>query len=83
LWNQAASFRHRLCVLQYLTLLLCSNATMKNRVSTLRWWAEKIDKQNIIERDNKVLAVPCSLGSRLTYLRHLLQSPACEAGRKR
>lgn len=34
-----------------------SNATMKNRMSTLRWWAEKIGKQNIIERDNKAYGI--------------------------
>jgi len=34
-----------------------SSATMKNRMSTLRWWAEKIGKQNIIERDNKAYGI--------------------------
>ena len=29
-----------------------SEGTLKNRMSTLRWWAEKINKQNVIARDN-------------------------------
>ncbi|WMS89291.1 phage integrase N-terminal domain-containing protein [Pleionea litopenaei] len=29
-----------------------SAGTMKNRMSTLRWWAEKIGKRNIVARDN-------------------------------
>ena len=30
-----------------------SIGTIKNRMSALRWWAEKIDKQSIIARSNK------------------------------
>ena len=29
-----------------------SSGTIKNRLSHLRWWAEKINKQNVIARDN-------------------------------
>ena len=29
-----------------------SDATMKNRMSVLRWWAEKVGKQSVIARDN-------------------------------
>ena len=29
-----------------------SEGTLKNRMSTLRWWAEKVNKQNVIARDN-------------------------------
>ena len=30
-----------------------SPATIKNRMAELRWWAEKIDKQNVIAKDNR------------------------------
>lgn len=29
-----------------------SAGTVKNRMATLRWWAEKIGKQNVIAQDN-------------------------------
>lgn len=29
-----------------------SDSTMKNRMATLRWWAEKVGKQSVIARDN-------------------------------
>jgi len=29
-----------------------SDATMKNRMSALRWWAKKVGKQSVIARDN-------------------------------
>lgn len=32
-------------------------ATMRNRLTWLRWWAEKIDKPNIIARENKEYGV--------------------------
>lgn len=28
------------------------NGTLKNRMGVLRWWAEKIDRQNVVARDN-------------------------------
>ncbi|WP_373889350.1 phage integrase N-terminal domain-containing protein [Massilia sp. TS11] len=34
-----------------------STGTMKNRMSALRWWAEKIGKQNIIERSNAAYGI--------------------------
>lgn len=34
-----------------------SAGTMKNRMATLRWWAEKIDKRNVIARDNAVYGI--------------------------
>ncbi len=34
-----------------------SPATLKNRLAVLRWWAEKIGKQNVIARDNDAYAV--------------------------
>lgn len=34
-----------------------SAGTMKNRMSVLRWWAEKIGKQNLIARDNAVYGI--------------------------
>lgn len=35
-----------------------SSWTIKNRMSALRWWAEKIGKQNIIARDNASYGIP-------------------------
>ena len=29
-----------------------SPGTQKNRMSAIRWWAEKIDKRNVVARDN-------------------------------
>lgn len=34
-----------------------SAGTMKNRMSTIRWWAEKINKRNIVARDNAVYGI--------------------------
>ena len=34
-----------------------SSATIKNRMAHLRWWAEKINKQNIIPRTNAELGI--------------------------
>lgn len=34
-----------------------SNATMKNRMSVLRWWAQKVGKQSIVSRDNAVYGI--------------------------
>lgn len=34
-----------------------STGTLKNRVSHLRWWAEKIGKQNVIPRTNAALGI--------------------------
>lgn len=35
----------------------CSEATLKNRMSHMRWWAEKIGKQNLIPRTNAELGI--------------------------
>lgn len=34
-----------------------SNATIKNRMSAVRWWAEKVGKQNIMERTNTAYGI--------------------------
>ncbi len=34
-----------------------SAGTMKNRMATLRWWAEKVGKRNVIARDNAVYGI--------------------------
>ena len=34
-----------------------SVGTIKNRIATLRWWAEKVNKQNVIARDNAAYGV--------------------------
>jgi site-specific recombinase XerC len=34
-----------------------STGTIKNRIATLRWWAEKINKQNVMARDNAVYGI--------------------------
>lgn len=35
-----------------------SIGTIKNRMATLRWWAEKVDKASSIPRDNAQLGIP-------------------------
>ena len=35
-----------------------STGTIKNRMAHLRWWAEKIDKQNVIARENQHYGIP-------------------------
>ena len=35
-----------------------SIGTIKNRMSALRWWAEKIDKQNVVARSNRDYGIP-------------------------
>jgi len=35
----------------------CSDATLKNRMAHLRWWAEKIGKTNLIPRTNAELGI--------------------------
>ena len=35
-----------------------SPGTIKNRMSALRWWAEKIGKENIVARSNAAYAIP-------------------------
>ena len=35
-----------------------SPGTMKNRMTALRWWAEKIGKENVVARTNAAYAIP-------------------------
>lgn len=35
-----------------------STGTLKNRMAVLRWWAEKVGKQNVIARDNTHYGIP-------------------------
>ncbi len=35
-----------------------SAGTLKNRMTTLRWWAEKIGKPNVIAKSNEVYGIP-------------------------
>ena len=35
-----------------------SAGTLKNRLAELRWWAEKVAKQNVIARDNDHYGIP-------------------------
>ena len=35
-----------------------SPGTIKNRMSALRWWAEKIGKENVVARTNAAYAIP-------------------------
>ncbi len=34
-----------------------SNATIKNRLAALRWWAEKVGRPNVVARDNATLGI--------------------------
>lgn len=46
-----------------------SIGTIKNRMSELRWWAEKVAKQNVIARDNAQYDIP-----RRTYMASVSQA---------
>ncbi len=35
-----------------------SIGTLKNRMATLRWWAQKVDRQNVIARSNAHYGIP-------------------------
>jgi hypothetical protein len=35
-----------------------SVGTLKNRMATLRWWAQKVDRQNVIARSNEHYGIP-------------------------
>ncbi len=35
-----------------------SVGTLKNRMATLRWWAQKVDRQNVIARSNAHYGIP-------------------------
>ena len=35
-----------------------SAGTLKNRMATLRWWAEKIGKPNVVAKSNEVYGIP-------------------------
>ena len=35
-----------------------STGTIKNRMAVLRWWADKVNKQNVVPRTNKELGIP-------------------------
>lgn len=35
-----------------------SAGTIKNRMSAVRWWAEKIDKRNVVARENAYYGIP-------------------------
>ncbi len=48
LWREQASMRNGQAL---------SEKTLKNRMTQLRWWAEKIRKQNIVPRDNASLGI--------------------------
>ncbi|MFK7958709.1 MAG: phage integrase N-terminal domain-containing protein [Lysobacterales bacterium] len=34
-----------------------STGTIKNRMSAIRWWAEKVDKRNVVARDNSYYGI--------------------------
>ena len=35
-----------------------SAGTLKNRMAALRWWADKVDRQNVVARDNAHYGIP-------------------------
>ena len=35
-----------------------SVGTIKNRMTVLRWWAQKVDRQNVIARQNDHYGIP-------------------------
>ena len=35
-----------------------STGTIKNRMATIRWWAQKVNKQNVVARSNEHYGIP-------------------------
>ena len=35
-----------------------STGTIKNRIAVIRWWAQKVDKQNVVARNNEHYGIP-------------------------
>jgi len=35
-----------------------SSGTLKNRMAAIRWWAQKVDKQNVVARSNEHYGIP-------------------------
>ncbi len=52
-----------------------SPGTIKNRMSALRWWAEKIGKENIIARTNAAYGIPDRV-----YVTNISQSQGARYG---
>jgi site-specific recombinase XerD len=52
-----------------------SAGTIKNRMTVLRWWAEKVNKENVMARDNDNYGI-----ARRTYVTNLDQSRTLTAG---
>jgi len=50
--------KHVEALLQHWTAQDLSAGTIKNRMSILRWWAEKINKAGLIPKDNHALGIP-------------------------
>jgi len=60
-----------------------STGTIKNRMSHLRWWAEKIGKQNVVLRNNSDYGIEnrtyvTSLSKARTFTDHQLDKVKCE-----
>ncbi|MEQ1772222.1 MAG: phage integrase N-terminal domain-containing protein [Burkholderiales bacterium] len=52
-----------------------SAGTIKNRMTVLRWWAEKVNKENVMAQDNDNYGI-----ARRTYVTNLNQSRSLTAG---
>lgn len=52
-----------------------SAGTMKNRMTVLRWWAEKIGKENVVARDNEYYGI-----AKRQYVTNVSQSRELTAG---
>ena len=35
-----------------------ATGTLKNRMATIRWWSQKVDKQNVVARSNEHYGIP-------------------------
>lgn len=47
--------------------------TIKNRMTALRWWAEKVGKQNVVERNNAAYGIPVKGLRKLIHPWHWLE----------
>ncbi len=57
---KAASLKpkHVTALVEHWKAASLSPGTIKNRMTELRWWAEKVDKQNVMARDNASYGIP-------------------------
>ena len=55
---QSLKPKHVEALVKHWTDATLAVATIKNRMTALRWWAHKVDRQNVIARTNDIYGIP-------------------------